>query len=327
VSATVRCLKALADPTRLRLVRVLSQYELAVNEVVRLFDMGQSRISRHLTILAQSGLVSSRREGLWVYYRASGDSTWRPIISALEALESTDAEQRAATVEDRRRAAAVVDERSRTTRQFFDARASEWDRLAREVLGDLDLAAEVGAVLVGIADQGDVAVDVGCGTGALLEVLAARVGRTIGVDSSPRMLERARKRFEARAGVELRLGEAEHLPLGDGEARLAVISMTLHHLAEPAAGLREAARVVGSGGFLAVAELGRHEREDLRDAHGDRWLGFDRDELVAMARSAGFRLKREQRHELPRGLGLGVYLFQKTRGGKKNGQREDLRGS
>jgi ArsR family transcriptional regulator len=243
-------------------------------------------------------------------------------------VAGSDREDLATTMRDLERAQSVVQERSATTRSFFDARAAEWDRLSREVLGDLDLPAQVGAILGLLRSRPESAVDIGCGTGTLLEVLAATAARSIGVDSSPRMLERARRRFEGRPEVEVRLGEAEHLPLGDGEAQLVLMSMTLHHLAEPEAGLREVARVTTRGGSLLIVELAPHDLEDLRDAQGDRWLGFDRGELLALARGAGYELAEERSFDLPRGLGLATYLFRKTmNGGARNGQRKDLRGS
>jgi SAM-dependent methyltransferase len=328
VSLTLLRLKALADPTRLRLVSVLGRHELAVSEILRVLDMGQSRVSRHLTILAHAGLLASRRDGLWVYYRAESQGDVRPLLDVVESLKAADPEEAATADADARRAELVVAERTATTRRFFDDRAGEWESLARDVLGELDLAASVGEVLDGLRPRPEVAVDVGCGTGTLLEAIAPRAGRTIGVDSSPRMLERARRRFDGREGVELRLGEAEHLPLRDGEAGLVVVSMTLHHLAEPAAGLAEIARTTARGGRLLLVELERHDREDLRDAHGDRWLGFDRAALIDLARGAGFTLETDHAHELPRGLVLGMYLFRKTTdGGKRNGQRKDIRGS
>jgi ubiquinone/menaquinone biosynthesis C-methylase UbiE len=317
---SLRYLKALADPTRLRLARVLARHELAVSEVVRVLGMGQSRISRHLTILAQGGVVESRREGLWVYYRAAADGFWQALLGALEALDEGDGEARAATERDAAGAAAVVKERAVTVRRFFDARAGEWDTLERELLGRFDLEGVVSRLINGISPRPAVAVDVGCGTGALLQALASCAVMTIGVDSSSRMLERARDRFGARLGVELRLGEAEHLPLGDGEADLALMSMSLHHLAEPEAGLREVARVLSPGGTLVLVELERHDREELRAAHGDRWLGFERAALDDMAGRSGLTRVGGESHELPGGLRLAMHLYGRN-GGKSDGHR------
>jgi SAM-dependent methyltransferase len=327
VTLPLAFLKALADPVRFRLAGVLSRHELSVNEIVGILDMGQSRVSRHLTILAQSGIAQSRREGLSVYYRVSPDGPARSLLEALEGLAVADPAARETAEADLRRATEVVRERGARTRRFFDTRAGEWDRLARDLLGDLDLGAVVVELLDRLPVRPAVAVDIGCGTGALMESLAPRVDRTIGVDSSPRMLERARRRFEGRDSVELRLGEAEHLPLGDGEADLALMSMTLHHLAEPRAGLGEVARVTRPGGAFILVELEGHRREELREEQADRWLGFDRDEVRDMARAAGLTLEEQRSVELPKGLRLGTYLFALTNGGERDGQRKDLRGS
>lgn len=298
-----------------------------MNEIVRLLDMGQSRVSRHLTILAQSGLAQSRREGLSVYYKVRPEGAVATILESLRELVDSDPEARSTADRDLSHAALAVQERGARSRQFFDARAGEWDRLAREVLGEVDVGSLVVDLMGHLRARPAVAVDIGCGTGALLDALCTRADRVIGVDSSPRMLERARRRFDGDRGVDLRLGEAEHLPLGDGEADLAVMSMTLHHLAEPEAGLREVSRVTGTAGAFVLAELTGHDREDLREEHGDRWLGFDREAVLAMAGQTGFTIVEERSQELPRGLRLGLYLFLKTTGGKKNGQRKDLRGS
>ena len=320
MSKSLRYLKALADPTRLRLVRVLSQVELSVNEIVRLLDMGQSRVSRHLAILAQGGLLESRREGLWVYYRATPESPARPLLDALEALEWADPGARETAKADLKRAKAALVERGSRTRQFFDARAGEWDRLSLELLGGFDLAAFLAMIVDDLAVNPGVAVDIGCGTGALLGLLADRSRRAIGVDSSPRMLDRAGRRFGARSAVELRLGEAEHLPLRDGEVDLALMSLALHHLAEPRAGLAEVARVCGRDGVFVLVELGPHDHEELREAQGDRWLGFEPRALGVMAGAAGFVMERKRRHELPSGLRLWIYVFRKNgNGGKRNG--------
>lgn len=279
---TIDLFKALADETRLRLVNVLGAHELNVNELVRVLEMGQSRISRHLQILAAAGLVHPRRDGLKVYYSLRREEPGRELIQA--ALHLTrDGE---VFTNDLARAASVIEERRQATRKFFESIAGDWDRLRSEVLGGFDLAAEVAARM----PQCRVAVDLGCGTGRMLPSLLARAQEVIGVDSSQSMLRLARERLgEKSRSVSLRIGELEHLPLRDGEADFAVCSLALHHLSHPKAGLQEAARVLGPQGGMMVVEFDKHRYEPMRSQYGDQWLGFNAEEIAGWLRDSGFQ--------------------------------------
>ena len=154
--------KALSDETRLRLVHILLHYELSVNELVRILGMGQSRVSRHLKILPAAGLLTSRRDGLWVFYAATRCGEASDFLQAMGPFLHTDTAMR----EDLAMAAQILEERALKTRQFFNAIAEDWDELNREVLEDFDLPA---AVLAAVPEGCRVAVDLGCGTGAVLE--------------------------------------------------------------------------------------------------------------------------------------------------------------
>jgi SAM-dependent methyltransferase len=297
-------LRGLADDTRLRLYSILSQNELNVNEIVRVMEMGQSRVSRHLKILSDCGLLASRRDGLWVYYSAAQTAGTLGIGSAVRELMENEPQAR----EDLLRAKAVIRDRSRRTRQFFDSIAEDWESLKKKILGDFDLNSEI----VRLIDECGTAVDVGCGTGDLIALLQSRARHVIGVDSSPGMLEQARLRFEDRSAVELRLGEVEHLPLRDGEADLAVVNMVLHHLSEPERGIREVGRTLKSGDLFLVAELQKHELESMRKAFGDRWLGFDRKDMELWLKDSGFALVEERSYNLKEQLKLIIYVSRKT---------------
>ena len=288
--------KALADTTRVRLVRVLLVRELNVSEVVAVLGMGQSRISRHLKILADAGLVETRRDGSWTFCRAVAEGPERELLDCAFARFGDDPE----LARDLERARAVVEERARATRRFFDSVAEEWGRLSSDVLGEFDLFAEV----VGRMPDGVVAADLGCGPGLLLERMAGRAALTIGVDNAPRMLERAGERFAGRDDVSLRIGELTHLPLGDREADFAVFSMVLHHLPHPDAALAEAARVIRPGGRLVVADFERHGLESMRTEYGDRVLGFEQGDLRRMLDAAGFAVDRADVERVNKGLGV-----------------------
>ncbi len=199
----IKYCKALADETRARLVNLLLLHELNVGEIVQIMDMGQSRISRHLKILSDSGLVVFRREGLWAFYRASESGPGRDFLDGVTGLFLDED----IFVQDLNLAAKIIRERTVETRQFFDAIAPEWERLSREVMGELDLTREIRARM----KDCECAVDLGCGPGDLLEALSGSATTVIGVDNSSRMLELAEERFSRDTGVSLRIGELSHL--------------------------------------------------------------------------------------------------------------------
>lgn len=277
--------KALSDETRLRLVHILLHYELSVNELVHILDMGQSRVSRHLKILTEAGLLTSRRDGLWVFYATPRTGEEREFLSAITPFVHPDAAMRA----DINMAAQILEERALKTRQFFNAIAEDWDELNREVLGAFDLAE---AVCKAVPEGCGTAVDLGCGTGAVLSRMLPRSRSVIGVDGSARMLEICRRRFTpediTEGRVSLRIGELSHLPLRDREADFACINLVLHHLSDPAEALREIRRIMALGGRLFVADFQRHADETMRSRYGDRWLGFDEQQLGLDLNTAGF---------------------------------------
>ena len=156
--------------------------------------------------------------------------------------------------------------------------------------------------------RGGHVLDLGCGTGELLSGLSRKGDKVIGVDSSPEMLARARASgLSDQNGIELRLGELEHLPLSDREAGAAVLNMVLHHLPVPAAGIREAARVLESDGLFLITDFAKHDQEEIRNKYGGVWLGFTRNEIEQWLEDAGFLLQDFQEH--PVGHGLMIYVY------------------
>lgn len=279
-------LKALADPTRLQLLLLLGQTELTVQELTEILGMGQSRISRHLKILAEAGLVAVKRQGTWGYYRQSQDNLlfaeiWPPLQHRLQTAP--------AQLEYRRRLAAVLDGRRRRSVNFFERHARQWDALSGRVL---PLAPYLPALEAALP-QGRVLLEVGFGTGGLLPALRQRAERVVGVDQSPAMLQQAADRLAELQldGVDLRLGEMTHLPLADAEAGGAVLNMVLHHAPTPVAVFRELARVVAPGGGILVADLQRHEQEWVREDIADQWLGFEQAELLAWLQASGLEFE------------------------------------
>ncbi len=281
--ALQKVFKTLSDPTRVRILALLEREELAVQELMDVLAMAQSRVSRHLGILREAGLLRDRREGTYVFYRFATPSApvWRDAWAlARRALEDdSTAERDAATLQQ------VILARASRTRTFFDSVGPEWDAL-RKVFSDDVLRARAISQLV---PPGLTVVDVGTGTGILAAELARLDLRVIGVDNSPRMLEAARAKLarEGITGVELRGGDANTLPLADGEADAAFAHMVLHYLPSPPEALREMARVVRPGGRIVVVDFVRHESEWMREELGVLWLGFPPEEIRGWMTDAG----------------------------------------
>lgn len=291
--------KALADTTRIRLFNILLRHELSVNELVSLLEMGQSRISRHLKILADSGLLNCRRNGVWAFYSVCRDEKTEKLIDAFTSLLDDESE----LTRDFSRASRIIEERGQRTKQFFNSIAHKWDLLKLDILGDFNLNA---AILSSVKPCG-CAADLGCGTGELLKYLSDYAQKAVGVDSSSSMLDEARKRFSTGENVELRLGELEHLPMGDGEADLAVISLALHHLSHPNEAVTESRRILSRGGNLVIAEYDRHENETLGRVYGDRWLGFTKQEVKKWLAESGFELMDVKTYPMRQKLSLIIY--------------------
>ncbi len=277
-------LKALADPTRLQLLLLLAEAELTVQELTEILGMGQSRISRHLKILADAGLVKVKRQGTWGYYRQSLEQPlfqklWPPLQEALQA--------EAASAEHRRRLAAVLDLRRRRSAEFFERHAGQWDALSGRMLPLPDYRSELETLL----SPATCLLEVGLGTGGLLSLLRQRASRLVGVDQSQAMLQQAARRIADAGldGIDLRLGEMAHLPLADGEVEGAILNMVLHHAPQPEAVFRELRRVVRPGGWVLVADLQRHEQEWVREEIADQWLGFDEAELNSWLQQVGLQ--------------------------------------
>lgn len=276
-------LKALADPCRLRLVAVLLRGEFTVQELTRILGMGQSRISRHLKILTEAGVLSVKRQGTWSYYRAGNNSD---VFASMRPALEQGIEDLPERGQDLAAVASVLEMRRRRSQEFFDKHARQWDDLARTLLQTPNYQGR----LLELVPQGKKVVEVGLGTGGLLPGLAAKAATVIGVDHSPAMLAEARNRLllSALDGIDLRLGEMTHLPLPDKSTDCAVLNMVLHHAADPLAVLAEIRRILVPGGKLVLADLARHEREWVREQLADQWLGFEVDDIMTWLTAAGF---------------------------------------
>jgi ArsR family transcriptional regulator len=280
--ALQRIFKTLSDPTRVRILALLEREELAVQELMDVLGMAQSRVSRHLAILREAGLLRDRRDGTYVFYRLalpeSGpwSEIWRLVTRNLRDDSITDRDGAAL--------ARVMEARAARARSFFDAVGPEWDAL-RKVFDDDALRARAVTRLV---DPGLVVADIGTGTGILATELARLGLRVIAIDSSSRMLDSARAKLdqEGLTRVELRKGEASALPLTDGEVHAAFAHMVLHYLPSPSEAIREMARAVEPGGAVVVVDFVAHEHEWMRQELGVAWLGFPVEEVEGWFREA-----------------------------------------
>ena len=267
-TSVVSLLRVLADPTRLRVLALLSRAELSVGEIARCLAMGQSRISNHLKVLREAGLIEERHEGSFTYCRAElsngpAGALWQAMEPGLGGLEQREA--------DERRLAAVLGDRS-DSRAFFDRIAGDWDLIG----SDFTSGAGRLEVLGSLVPAGLTVADVGCGTGYLARALARRVAKVICIDTSEAMLEQAKENLSGPgAELDFRTGAMESLPLADDEVDAACAHMVLHHLSEPRSGLAEMARSVRPGGHVVCVELLPHHESWMHEAMADTRLGID----------------------------------------------------
>jgi len=277
-------IKALSDATRLRLVKVLESHEWSVNDLVHILAMGQSRISRHLSILFDVGLVTVRRQGLWAYYRLSDLwETNRWLKVTLEEIRGDLYEI------DRQKALQWEKQKKLSTRQFFDDIAARWKSLRKELIPGEDPIRR----LLEDGPRVSRCADLGCGTGESLSFLLTIAERVIGIDNSLEMLALARQRFLEESRVEFRHGDIEDLPLKDGEIDLATVNLTLHHLPRLDLWAKEMGRVIKPLGYVAVVDFFPHEEERLRQVYHDYWMGLDPMEVKTLLGRYGFVVVRE----------------------------------
>jgi ArsR family transcriptional regulator len=280
-------LTALGDATRSRMLLLIEGHELTVSELCAVLQLPQSTVSRHLKTLSDAEWVTSRRDGTSRYYSLALDARDAPGRRLWSLLREQVAETPGAA-QDSRRLKGVLGRRQSKSQAFFESAAGQWDKLREDLFG----GASYLRALPALVDHRSVVGDLGCGTGQLSAALAPFVARVIAIDRSAEMLQAARRRLkevgDAASNVEVRRGDLESLPLADGELDAATLMLVLHHLPDPAAALREAARVIKPGGRLLIADMLPHDREEYRQQMGHVWLGFSEDAIQRMLASAGF---------------------------------------
>ncbi len=274
---------ALADATRARTLRLVEQYELTVADLRAVLQLPQSTVSRHLKLLGDEGWVAARPEGTSRLYRMNTEDL-DPVARRLWTLIREQTAQTRAAAHDDQRLATILSARQSRSQAFFQSAAGQWDRLRSEMFGDrFDLTA-----LAGLLDDTWVVGDLGCGTGQLSEVVAPFVQRVIAVDSSRAMLKAARQRVAHLKHVDVRHGDLEAPPIDDAALDAALNCLVLHHVSDPPAVLRAAARTLRPGGRLLVIDMLRHDRREFQQQMGHVWLGFEPTQITEWLRAAGF---------------------------------------
>ena len=298
MDTVIVALKAAGEVTRLRILALLGQTELTVKDLTAILGQSQPRISRHLKLLAEAGLIDRYPEGAWVFYRLTDGAAARRLAGDVFALVDT---ADPVLSRDRERLVAVKHEHAEAARRYFAENAVAWDTIRALHIAD---AAVEAAMLEALGNRPfDSLLDLGTGTGRLLEFLAPLYARAIGIDASADMLAVARANLD-RTGVtraQVRLGDIQHLPFVRNSFDVVTIHQVLHYLDEPERAIAEAARVLRPGGRLLIVDFAPHDLEFLRERHAHRRLGFARNVLRPWIETAGLSL--ESASDLPAGEG------------------------
>jgi len=280
----VDVLKAAGEPTRMRLLALLAAGDLTVTDLTEILGQSQPRISRHLKLLGEVSLIDRYQEGAWAYFRLRGEGEGVALVRKLLSA-TTDAD--AVLLRDGERLAALKQARSEKAQAYFSRNAAEWDALRQLHVSDADVEAAL-KTLVG--DQPvDGLLDLGTGTGRILQLFEPIYRRGVGVDASRDMLAVARANLD-RSGItkaSIRHGDIFNLPLDGQEFDLVTIHQVLHFLEQPDAAIGEAARMLSPGGRLVIIDLAPHTLEYLRDDHAHVRLGFSRQTMKDWLEKAG----------------------------------------
>lgn len=283
-SALLSALEAAGEATRLRILALLAEAELTVSELMAILGQSQPRVSRHLKLLVEAGLINRHREGAWAFFRLGEGLVVDAVRERIIALIDKDDPAIAA---DRARLVAVRAERKSHAEAYFARHAADWSRIRALHVAEARVEAALLELLGEI--ETDSVLDLGTGTGRILELLAPRASRAVGLDVSPAMLAIARNRLDE-AGlrhVQLRQGDAYALPGDLNRFDLVILHQVLHYLDDPARAVREAARALKPGGRLMIVDFAPHQEEALREEHAHRRLGFAVHEIEGFLTDSG----------------------------------------
>lgn len=307
MDAILAALRAAAEPTRLRLLVLCAHSELTVSELTQILGQSQPRVSRHLKLLCEAGLLDRFREGTHAFFRLRHEGELGRFAQML--IDSLPEADRTLAL-DFERLEAIKRDRAITAAEYFRKNAEQWDKIRSLYVDELEVERALLDLLParGIQDL----LDLGTGTGRILELVADRVERAVGVDLSREMLAIARANLERapRRNLQVRQGDMYQLPWPAASFDAVTVHQVLHFADDPADALAEAARVLRPGGRLVIIDFAPHDLERLRLEHAHRWLGFDDTQIDAWCRAAG--LLPEPAVRLP-GKPLTVCLWPATR--------------
>lgn len=277
-------LRALGEPTRLRITTLLFRGELTVSELMAILGQSQPRVSRHLKMLVEAGLAERLPEGAWVFYRLARNAVGEKLAALIEEMASTEDPDMARDLE---RLEQVKKTRAEAAQRYFEQAANNWQQIRALHFPE----AAVEEALRASAGEGPFALhlDIGTGTGRMLQLFADRARDGVGIDLSHEMLNVARSNI-AEAGLTgrfVRQADASALPIDTGAADLVTVHQVLHYLDEPRRAVAECARVLAPGGRIVIVDFAPHGLEFLRDEHHHRRLGFAREEIAGWLEHAG----------------------------------------
>ena len=284
-------LQALADPTRLRILALLRIMELSVGELAQVLGQSQPRVSRHLKILADAGVLERRKEGSWVFLTLADSERVEPMFALIDAW--SDGSTQGSFSTDAARIETIRAERAEAANRYFTGHAEIWDQIRSLHVAESEVERAIDRTL-GKRPLGRL-VDIGTGTGRMIELFGPRASQAIGIDRSSEMLRLARVKLEA-AGIHssLRQGDMYALPLADHSADSIIIHQVLHYAHSPATAIAEAARVLAPGGTLLVVDFAAHEREELRERDAHIRLGFEDEVMAGWFGAAGLEVDQVQ---------------------------------
>ncbi|WP_375271849.1 ArsR/SmtB family transcription factor [Sphingomonas sp.] len=285
MDAALDIFRALADSSRLRIVCLLRTMELSVGELAQVLGQSQPRVSRHVKILTDAGLAERRKEGSWVFVALGDEARVAPVLAALDAWEAGTSDRQASA--DAARLAAVRADRAAAAAGWFESHAREWDAIRSLHVAEEQVEAAMVRVLAG--EPIGRLIDIGTGTGRMIELFARAATTALGIDRSSEMLRLARAKLgeQGLGNAELRQADLYALPLGDGGADVAILHHVLHFAQQPGAAIAEAARVLSPGGRLLIADFAPHDREELRTQDAHTRLGFSDAQIEGWFAAAG----------------------------------------
>ncbi|MCB2015886.1 MAG: metalloregulator ArsR/SmtB family transcription factor [Sphingobium sp.] len=290
--------RALADPTRMRIMRLLRAMELSVGEMAQAVAQSQPRVSRHVKILVEAGLIDRRKEGNWVFLRAASNSASRKLQALLDQVEPADSEQLWFQA-DLARLNAIRADRQHAANEYFAQIAEEWDAVRSLHISEGAVERAMAALL---GDEAfDTLLDLGTGTGRMIELFGQDAQSVHAIDRSPDMLRMARAKLPATGGdkFNLILGDFCELPVNDGVIDLVTAHQILHYSPTPERAIAEAGRVLGQNGRLLIVDFAPHDYEELRTRDQHERLGFSDEQMGEWFRAAG--LEMEKTETLPGG--------------------------